>query len=50
VKADYDAIRAFYGRTYTFRELLQGGVPPPDDARPFLKQIHHDFHEAEVNY
>jgi len=50
VKADHDAIRAFYGRTYTFRQLLQGEVPPPEDARPFLKRIHHDFHEAEVNY
>jgi lipid-binding SYLF domain-containing protein len=50
VHADYGAIRTFYGRPYTFRELLQGGVQPPEEARPFLKRIHHDFHEAEVNY
>jgi len=47
VRADYDAIRLFYGRMYTFRDLLQGRIPPPDDAKPFIGQIRHAFHESQ---
>jgi lipid-binding SYLF domain-containing protein len=47
VRADYDAIRLFYGRMYTFRDLLQGRVPPPEDSRPFLRGVRHAFHEAQ---
>lgn len=48
VRADMDAIKSFYGRTYDFRNLLEGKVTPPAAARPFLAQIRQNFHEANA--
>jgi lipid-binding SYLF domain-containing protein len=49
VRADSDAIRAFYGREYDFRDLLEGRVAPPQAAEPFLAGIQRNFHEAEAS-
>jgi lipid-binding SYLF domain-containing protein len=49
IHADEHAIRAFYGRDYSFRDLLGGNVRPPQAAHPFLAQLRHDFHEAEAS-
>jgi lipid-binding SYLF domain-containing protein len=48
VRADADAMKAFYGRTYNFRDLLTGQVVPPPAAHPFLAQIRQSFHEANA--
>jgi lipid-binding SYLF domain-containing protein len=48
VRADESAIKAFYGRSYNFRELLTGKVVAPPAAHPFLAQIRQDFHEANA--
>jgi len=48
VSADMDSIRALYGRSYNFRQLLEGKVKPPAAAHPFLAQIRVDFHEANA--
>ena len=49
VHADEKAIHAFYGSEYNFRELLEGRVAPPQNARPFLAGIQREFHEAEAS-
>ena len=49
VRADQDAIRSFYGRDYSFRELLTGQVHPPEAAQPFLAEISRNFQEAEAS-
>jgi lipid-binding SYLF domain-containing protein len=43
-----DAIKSFYGRPVSFRDLLTGKVPPPPAAHPFLAQIRQNFHEANA--
>lgn len=48
VRADMDAMRAFYGRDVNFREVLTGKVTPPPAARPFLASIREDFREANA--
>jgi len=48
VRADEEAIKAFYGREYDFRTLLEGKVAPPPSAHEFLSQIRHDFREANA--
>jgi lipid-binding SYLF domain-containing protein len=48
VRADMDAIEAFYGRPANFRDILTGKVPPPPAAHQFLAQIRQDFHEANA--
>ncbi len=48
VRADGDAIRGFYGRDYSFRELLTGKVHPPQAAQPFLAEINRNFRTAEA--
>lgn len=48
VHADVDTIKAFYGRPVAFRDILQGRVPPPPAAHPFLAQVRTDFHEANA--
>jgi lipid-binding SYLF domain-containing protein len=48
VRADMDAIKSFYGRPVSFRDLLTGKVPPPPAAHPFLAQIRQNFHEANA--
>lgn len=49
IRADDKAIRAFYGRDYNFRELLEGRVTPPQAAKPFLAGIQREFHEAQAS-
>jgi len=49
VRADHDATRGFYGREYTFRELLTGKVRPPQRAQPFLAEVRRSFREAEAS-
>lgn len=49
VRADENAIKAFYGHTYNFRALLTGRIVPPPAAHQFLAQIRHNFHEAEAS-
>jgi lipid-binding SYLF domain-containing protein len=48
VRADEGAIKAFYGQSFNFRDLLSGKVAPPPAAHPFLAQIRQDFHEANA--
>lgn len=48
VRADSDSIKSFYGHNVDFRSLLEGKVPPPAAARPFLAQIRQNFHEANA--
>ena len=48
VRADHDAIRAYYGREHSYRELLEGRVAPPSKAQPFLAGIQREFHEAQA--
>ncbi len=48
VRADGDAIRAFYGREHNFRDLLEGRVTPPAAAQPFLAGVQREFHEAQA--
>jgi lipid-binding SYLF domain-containing protein len=40
VRTDEDSMHAFYGRGVTMREALNGQIPPPPAARPFLSAIH----------
>jgi SH3 domain-containing YSC84-like protein 1 len=49
VRADQDAIRGFYGRDYSFRELLTGHVRPPQAAQPFLAEVNRSFRTAEAS-
>jgi lipid-binding SYLF domain-containing protein len=39
ISQDHDDTRAFYGRMVTFRTLLTGGIPAPDEAKPFLSSL-----------
>lgn len=39
IKQDADDTRAFYGRVIPFRTLLTGGVPAPENAKPFLASL-----------
>ena len=48
VHADQDANRAFYGKDYSFRDLLTGTVTPPQRAQPFMAEIRRDFREANA--
>jgi SH3 domain-containing YSC84-like protein 1 len=48
IHTDEHAIRAFYGRDYGFRSLLNGEVQPPPAAHTFLTDLRRDFHEAEA--
>jgi lipid-binding SYLF domain-containing protein len=48
VRADEEAIKSFYGRPVSFRDLLNGQVAPPPAAHEFLADIRHNFHEAEA--
>ena len=49
VHADKKAIRAFYGKDYNFRQLLEGRVRPPHAAQPFLAEINRNFRTAEAS-
>jgi lipid-binding SYLF domain-containing protein len=39
IKQDADDTRSFYGRVIPFRTVLTGGIPAPDDAKPFLAAL-----------
>lgn len=39
IKQDADDTRSFYGRVIPFRTLLTGGVPAPENAKPFLGSL-----------
>ncbi|MGC2209332.1 MAG: lipid-binding SYLF domain-containing protein [Candidatus Korobacteraceae bacterium] len=49
VHVDERAMRDFYGHNVNFRAVLEGRVPPPPAAHPFLADIRHNFHEAEAS-
>jgi lipid-binding SYLF domain-containing protein len=49
VRADMDAIKAFYGRPVNFRDILTGKVAPPPAAHKFLADIRQNFHEANAS-
>lgn len=36
----------FYGSPHTFRSILDGNVPVPEGARPFVRTVAKYFHEA----
>ena len=38
---------AFYGSPHTFQSILDGEVPVPEDARPFVRTVAKYFHEAQ---
>ncbi|MGO9402751.1 MAG: lipid-binding SYLF domain-containing protein [Terriglobales bacterium] len=39
IKQDDADTQAFYGKTWTYRSLLNGQVPAPTDAQPFLQAV-----------
>jgi SH3 domain-containing YSC84-like protein 1 len=39
VTPDADAMKAVYGETVTTRQVLTGAVPPPPEARDFLRTV-----------
>jgi lipid-binding SYLF domain-containing protein len=40
--------RAFYGRDINFRNILNGGVRPPQGSEPFLAAVRKDFGQAKI--
>jgi lipid-binding SYLF domain-containing protein len=48
VRADMDAINAFYGRPVNFRDILTGKVAPPPAAHKFLADVRRNFREANA--
>ena len=48
VRQDDDSTKAFYGRDYDFRTLLNGKVPPPTQAQSFLSSVRRNFREANA--
>lgn len=48
VRADMDAINAFYGRPANFRDILTGKVAPPPAAHKFLADVRRNFREANA--
>jgi hypothetical protein len=36
----------FYGAPHSFRQILDGNVPVPEGARPFVRTVAKYFHEA----
>ena len=39
IQQDGDSTRAFYGKTTSFRDILQGQVAAPDGSEPFLAAV-----------
>lgn len=46
VKQDEESQSAFYPNGESFAKVLEGLVPTPNDARPFLASVRESFHEA----
>jgi lipid-binding SYLF domain-containing protein len=47
VKQDDESQNSFYGNGANFAQVLQGQVPAPTDAKPFLASVRSSFHEAQ---
>jgi len=39
LSTDADDMRDFYGANIPFKDVLAGGVPTPDDGRPFVRTV-----------
>jgi len=48
VQQDSDSTISVYGRDATFQSVLQGKVPTPEIARPFMKAVAKAAHKAKV--
>lgn len=49
VSQNEDDTNIFYGGPHTFHSILDGGVPVPERARPFVRTVAKYFHEAREN-
>jgi lipid-binding SYLF domain-containing protein len=48
VQQDSDSTLSVYGRDVSFKSVLQGKVPTPDMAKPFIKAVADAAHKAKV--
>src|SRR5437764_4262045 len=48
VQQDSDSTLSVYGRDVSFKSVLQGKVPIPDIARPFMKAVADAARKAKV--
>jgi lipid-binding SYLF domain-containing protein len=48
VEQDSDSTLSVYGRDVSFKSVLQGKVPTPDIAKPFMKAVADAAHKAKV--
>ncbi len=48
VQQDSDSTLSVYGRDVSFKSVLQGKVPTPDMAKPFIKAVADAVHKAKV--
>jgi lipid-binding SYLF domain-containing protein len=48
VEQDSDSTLSVYGRDVSFKSVLQGKVPVPDIAKPFMKAVADAAHKAKV--
>src|SRR5947209_1895277 len=48
VQQDSDSTTSVYGRNVSFQSVLQGKVPIPDIARPFMKAVAEAAHNARA--
>ncbi|MGC2162753.1 MAG: lipid-binding SYLF domain-containing protein [Silvibacterium sp.] len=47
VSQNQDDTDAFYGRSYSFHQILAGQVAVPGSARPFVRTVARYFHESQ---
>lgn len=48
IERDKDSTEAFYGKDYPTSELLDGKVPPPSAAQPFLAAVRREKSKVEA--
>ena len=48
IEQDSDSTLSVYGRDVSFKSVLQGKVPVPDIAKPFMKAVADAAHKAKV--
>jgi lipid-binding SYLF domain-containing protein len=47
VSQNQDDTDEFYGGNHSFRQILDGSVPVPPSARPFVRTVAHYFHSTQ---
>jgi lipid-binding SYLF domain-containing protein len=47
VSQNQDDTDVFYGGNHSFRTILNGSVPVPESARPFVRTVAHYFHSTQ---